>query len=228
MRTFFLLSLIFFSAHLLAQPTQNAIHSPFNFRTDSIKSRYVSFIGDTSAREEKSPYDKALDSQYHLDKNYDFQFRLWKHHPESNFDNAFVFTLKDNKWTARYFDRNNNVKSKIVFTERPVDQTKVKQLWQLLVEHNVLTLPPQKALKNRFVNYKVDTANVQYSNIGKLDVIDGIAYRFELMAPSKQRHYGYNCPQAYLNRFGNVKELYDAVVIIMLIEKFLGQPLEVC
>jgi hypothetical protein len=208
---------------------RHRLPSPFNFDADTIKTSYISFAGDTSASSIWSKrYDKALDSQYHFGLDYSFELRLKQFHLGSNFDNVFVLTLKQGKWAARYFDRNIETHDRIVFKERMVDQSFVNQLWQLLVENEVLTLPSQGALRARLVGYQIDTTNLPYANMSHLDVTDGAAYEFSIRTPTGQRHYSYACPQAYLKKYSNVKELFHAVMLIMLIEKFLGHPLLVC
>jgi hypothetical protein len=202
--------------------------SPFNFDADTTKATYTSFVGDTSATSIWGKrYDKALDSQYHLGMDYTFEFRLKQYYLQSNFDNVFVLTQKRGKWTARYFDRNNNTHDQLVFTERAVDQSSVNQLWQLLVKNEVLTLPSQSFVADRLMGYEVDTTNLPYANMRRLDVTDGATYEFSLLSPTQQRHYSYGCPQTYLKHFSNVKELFQAVMLITLIEKFLGHPLRV-
>lgn len=172
-------------------------------------------------------YDRALDSQYQLGKDGSFEFRLKQFHLHHNLDNVFVMSLKQGKWVARYFDRNNGIHDGLVFTERAVDQAPVNQLWKLLVDKRVLTLPSQGKIANRLVGYKVDTANLPYGYTTHLEVIDGVEYEFSLHAPTGHRHYSYYSPQAYLNKFSNVEELFDAVMLIALVKKFLGLPLKV-
>jgi hypothetical protein len=219
------LCLLFVFSHAQRQ----RLPSPFNIDADTTKTTYISFFGDTSTPTTCGmQYDKSLDSQYRLGLDYTFEFRLRQYHLENNFDNVFVLTLKQGKWSARYFDRNNGIHGRIVFTERVVDQSPVNQLWQLLVQNEVLTLPSQVALSERLVSYIVDTSSLHYPNMKYLYVTDGVAYEFSLQTPTQQRHYSYRCPQAYLSQFGNVKELFQAVMLITLIKKFLGHPLRVC
>lgn len=204
--------------------------APFNFRVDTTKAPLISFTGDSTRTASVwiERYDKALDSQYHLEQDYTFEFRLRQYYLESNFDNVFVMTLRQGKWLARYFDRNNGLGDRVVFTERTVDQSCVNQLWELLVQNNVLNLPAQRALANQMVSYEVDTTNLPYANMRTLSMTDGAAYEFSLRNQTEQRNYGYDCPQTYLKQYSNVKELFQAVMLITLIEKFLGHPLRVC
>ena len=115
----------------------------------------------------------------------------------------------------------------MVFTERKVNQDAVNQLWELLVQNNVLTLPTQNSLENKFVKYVVDTADLQSGRHRKIVTVDGILYGFELLTPNRRRYYSYGNPKVYLDNYGNVKELFNAVSIIMIIQKFLGHRLEV-
>lgn len=199
----------------------------FDFKSDTKRARNVSFKGDTSSNINYK-LDQIIDSAYKLDKNYDFEFRLWKRHLMFNFDNVFILTLKNNSWTVRYFDRNNGLRDETKFTERPVDQSKVNQLWELLVENNVLTLPDESLLQDRMVRYIIDTTNLHAGTIQKTDATDGILYCFELLTPHKKKYYNYGCPNFLLERYGNIKELYNAVLLVLLIQKFLGQAVKVC
>jgi hypothetical protein len=222
MRTILLLFIHFFSLQAQAQVPKTNSNSPFDFRSDPAQSKYVSFNRDTTELKINTHYNRILDSAYKLDKNYDFEFRLWKRYLSNNFDNVFIMRLRNNQWTASYYDRNNGIIDRIIFTERPVDQSRLNQLWELLVQNNVLTLPDQRALNERMVTYVVDTTNPQYGRIKKVNITDGILYCFELSTPTKKRFYSYGNPQVYLKHYGNIEELYNAVVIILLIEKFLG------
>lgn len=214
---------------VFSQAQRNRLPHPFAFDADSIKATFVSFKGDsTTASIMGQRYDNALDSQYQLGRDCTFEFRLKQYYLQSNFDNVFVLILRQGKWAARYFDRNNSMHDGVVFTERVVNQAGVNQLWQLLLENEVLTLPSQGALANRLVGYEVDTTNLPYANRRYLEVTDGAAYEFSLWTPTGQRHYSYNCPQGFLKHYSNVKELFQAVMLITLIEKFLGHPLRVC
>lgn len=213
---------------LAADAQQRHLPRPFDFIIDTTKPPFISFVGDTTTGSAHGlRYDSALDLQYELRKDYTFELRLKQYHLESNVDNVFVLTLRQGKWRARYFDRNNGIHESTVFTERTVDQSAVSHLWSLLVDNKILTLPSQNSLTNRLVSYEIDTANLPYVQNRCFDVTDGVAYEFSLQSPTRQRHYSYCCPQTFLKQFGNVKELFHAVMLIMLIKKFLGQPLEV-
>lgn len=226
MRCTLFIILLSFTLHGYAQTSNKKVYPPFDFTSDSVKRGMVSFEADTAESKLNLQYNHLVDSAFHLDSTYEFEFRLWKRHLHPNLDNVYVLTLKDNKWKARYFDLGAGLGNK--FTERKVNQLQVNQLWELMVENNVLTLPDQKLLFDRMQKYVVDTTNLQSATISKGDVTDGILYCFELSSPGKKKYYSYHCPAHFLDLFGNIKELYNAVIIIMLIQKYLGQPLRVC
>lgn len=223
----FLFTLFFLSTFtVIAQDVKRKPISPFNFRVDTLQPKNIAFesgeVSTTNAR-----YNHIIDSAFKLDKNYEFEFRLWKRHLEYNFDNVFILRLVNNKWIARYFDLNECYGDIRKFKERKVDQTKVNQLWRLLEQHKVLSLPSQEALNEKLQSYSIDTVRFS-SSISRTYLTDGILYSFQLADPDKVRHYSYACPQTYLKNYGNVEELYHAVYIIILIEKFLGQKIGVC
>src|SRR5690349_2031232 len=99
-RTYLIFSIfsLFYFSLLNAQSSRTRFDAPFDFRVDTVKSRFISFEQDTIATNVNELYDAILDSTFNLNKNYDFEFRIWKRHLSSNFDNVFIMTLKDNKW----------------------------------------------------------------------------------------------------------------------------------
>ncbi|MBB5437766.1 hypothetical protein HDC92_001440 [Pedobacter sp. AK017] len=202
-----------------AQETKKNVRPPFDFKTDTVRSRFISFQ-EASTSEVNAAYNRSVDSTFHLDKNYIFELRLWKRHLSYNFDDVFILRLKNNKWTARYFDLKDSFGDKTKFTERKVDQTKADQLWVKLVENKVLTIPDEKVLQDRLLLYKIDSANIDLV-IQRISMTDGVLYGFELSTPDKKRHFSYSNPESLLKYYGNVEELYRVVIINMLIQKFL-------
>ncbi len=132
--------------------------------------------------------------------------------------------LHQKKWTARYFDLNQSYGDPKRFTEKPVNQTMLHQLWLSLNEQNILTLPSQSSLRKKLMKYEIDTATLYVSN--KITTTtDGVLYCFELRNLTKSRSYTYGNPNSYLKEYPNVEELMNAVMIILLTQKYLGQPL---
>ena len=73
------------------------------------------------------------------------------------------------------------------------------------------------------VKYEIDTANLGYGNGGRhIDITDGVVYNFELAAANNSKYYSYYCPQTFLKHYNNIVEFYNASVIILLINKYLG------
>jgi hypothetical protein len=217
------LVLVLFSINLKAQQGNSSkVRSPFDIRVDPLKSRMVAFeAGKTSSINEAD--DRILDSIFHLDKNYDFEFRLWSRYSSSNFNNVFVLSLRNNTWTARYFDLKNSMGDRRRFTERKITQSRVDQLWMRLVENKVLTLPDMADIRNTLFNYEIDTLTLQASRT-RMEMTDGVLYSFELLNPTKKRHYSYANPQSLMKYHGNSEALCMASLNVLLIQKFLTQP----
>lgn len=220
-KIYFLLFFVLISVLAIAQVR----NSPFNFKADTAGATGFLFAGDSSKPVFNVEYNRILDSAYSLNNEYEFQFRLWKRHLSSSFDDVFVLTLKDKKWTARYFNLRISGKNTSQFSERPVKQLYVNQLWEMLLKNNLLSLPDQSVLEDKMVSYEIDTANLQYPTIKSLDVMDGTLYCFELLSPDGKRYYSHGNPLRYLKEYSNIRELYNAALIVMLIEKFLEQSL---
>jgi hypothetical protein len=142
----------------------------------------------------------------------------------------FILTHQNKKWSARYFGPNNNWRTdgkKVI--EISVDQSKLNQLWAMLVLNNVLTLPSQESIKTPMVKYEIDTTNLGYGNGGRhLHITDGVVYNFELIASNKSKYYSYHCPQTFLNHYSNIVEFYNVSVIILLINRYLGLVGKAC
>ncbi|MGC4235009.1 MAG: hypothetical protein QM594_18700 [Niabella sp.] len=224
-----ILLLLFFHVTSLAQePRKN---SPFDFRMPGIRNRNIDFPTDTSGQPSWCKrHDSILNRQLVLEKDFDFRFQLKQYYLQSNFDNVFVLTLKNNKWKAQYFTTTvklaaDNMNPKIEFVEQPdIEQSGVDQLWELLVQNNILTLPNQNSFRKKMKAYVIDTTNFSISE-SYTDVVDGVLYEFDLLTPKKQRHYAYANPNEHFKNYPFVKELADAILNIALIRKFLKQPI---
>ena len=204
------------------QSDVNHVRDSFDFKPNKQRSRNIAFEdGKTSAINEVD--DRVIDSLFHLDKNYDFEFRFWSRYLSMNFNNVFIMRLSNNAWTARYFDLNESHGNPKKFTERKVEQSKVDQLWTRLVENKVLTLPDMRDLDKSMVSYKIDTATLQLYG-RRTDMTDGVLYGFELLTPTRKRHYNYGNPGSYLKNYSHIQELALAQLNVMLIQKFLGKP----
>ena len=195
----------------------------FNFKPSHEISKRVEFVADVKGKNFVNGMDRMLDSVFQLDKNFDFEFRYWETGLIVNSTKVLILAQRNKKWSARYFYYNKDwQKDGKSLAEAQVDQSKLDQLWELLVHNNVLTLPSQDSLKNRMVKYVIDTAFLGFGHEEHFEIDDGILYEFELSKPEKKRVYWYGCPQLLLKQYGNIEELFNAVELILLIQRYLG------
>jgi hypothetical protein len=142
---------------------------------------------------------------------------------EMNSTSVFILTQRNEKWSAKYFAPHGNwQKDGKQVVEIAVDQSKLDQLWELLVMNNVLALPTQQEIKASLIKYEIDTSNLVNGREGRLNMNDGVLYEFELMKRKTSRYYSYHCPQTYQKHYSTIVEFYNASLIILLISKYLG------
>ena len=195
----------------------------FNFRSTDYLSKKVDFIPDSILENKHLQTNSYVDSLFDKQKNFSFQFRYWKQGTTTLSTTVFILTLEDKKWNAKCYLPNSNWQTdKKYFREINVDATKLDQLWELLVNNNILTLPTESKLKDKMVKYTIDTTNLSIGQIQHLEMTDGILYNFQLINFEGTKTFSYSCPQLHLKHFGNVQEFYNASVIILLLKKYLG------
>jgi hypothetical protein len=188
----------------------------------------IDFKADTSSNNTNNVIYHLIDSTFKLDNSFDFQLRFWTFPSLEDYTSIFILSKKNNHWTARFFEFRKLVINKI--TEISVNQNKLDGLWEKLNKNQILTLPNQWDLRDKFVKFSSDTTEALYSegNERRIAMTDGVQYIFELSTQIKKRSYSYHCPKSYLTHFANVEELYRAFVLIILIRKYLGLNLSVC
>ncbi|MGN7786683.1 hypothetical protein ACTJIJ_19265 [Niabella sp. 22666] len=205
--------------------------APFNFRMIVNLPYVIDFPTDSSQQTDIGKrYDSILAKHSQLDKDFDFRFQLKQYYMLPNHDNVFVLTLKKDKWRAQYFTTyvnpaadNKSLDVKFV-EQQDVDQSGVDQLWELLAQNDILTLPNQRSIDNELTNYVVDTVSFVI-NRQKTATTDGVLYEFDFESPEKQRHYTYANPNEYFRNYPHVKALANTIINIALIRKFLKQPI---
>ena len=201
----------------------------FNFKFRQPSPLKIDFVADSVVDVLSKIFiekDRVFDSTYNLDKDYDFEFRLWQDGLSNNSQRVFIMTLKKNKWSAKYFHFNPNWKERGKdLIEVKVDSARLNQLWYLMNIHKVLSLPNSNELRSRMVEYVIDTVNFEYGYERRLDITDGIGYNFELLKPNKRRSYFYSNPETLFKRYPFIEELSDANVLIYMIKRYLGIPL---
>jgi hypothetical protein len=193
----------------------------------------INFIGDSLDSHRQSERDRVVDSVFHLNKNYDFQFRLWQEGMNNFSINVFVLTLKNGSWNARAFQfigigkGKYSWKSNPYYTEINVKQDSLDMLWERLVSNDILTLPTEESIRKPEQFFSMDTSLLYKS--GKVYEgysivwIDGVQYDFEIFGKDKSRFYTFSSPINRLRRYPQIEELYKAASIILLIKNYLGQ-----
>jgi hypothetical protein len=119
-----------------------SVWGQFNFRSNPNIAKKIDFVPDTIQTVQNAEKSLLIDSILNLEREYDFQFRFWYSTMFTPSTSVFILTLRNKTWSARFFEPNKNWKldGKQV-REVIVDQSKLDQLWELLVGNNVLTLP---------------------------------------------------------------------------------------
>ncbi|TKB97029.1 hypothetical protein [Pedobacter cryophilus] len=108
--------------------------------------------------------DNDLDSIFKLEKNYEFELRIWERGGLDNYSKVFILTLKDYKWNAKYFDWDFNIKKDFKLKEIPLKTADMNKLWQHIHDqHYVNQIPSAELISHRFINYYVDYENPEYS-----------------------------------------------------------------
>ncbi|HMI77283.1 MAG TPA: hypothetical protein VK484_00735 [Ferruginibacter sp.] len=188
----------------------------------------IDFEADAPSMIKPSALSYRLDSTFSLDKSYDFEFRLWTSPSLTDYTNVFILALKNNVWSAKFYEYNPYQKA--VFTETILRQSKIDKLWERLVENHILVLPPHDSLRSRMKIFIADTSGVLEEDgmYKKVLMTDGTRYQFELSKKDKKRSYYYHCPGSYLKHYPNIEELYQAYSIIILIRHFIGLTLDEC
>ena len=197
----------------------------FDFKCDRSVLKKTDFIGDSLPKPENPKTPSFVDSFFRLEKDYDFQFRFWNAGMMTPSTSVFTLTLRNKKWSARYFKPNLNWKlDGKQLVEIAVDQSKLDQLWELLLMNQILTLPTQSTIKIPMVKYVIDTSNLGRFANGptRMSLVDGAICEFQLVTPVKSRYFYYDCPQTYLKYYSNIGEFYYAAVIILLINRYVG------
>jgi hypothetical protein len=108
-----------------------------------------------------------IDSNYHLQKNADFEMRFWTWISKTMERRLFILSLNSGKWTARLFKKTSFLKDTLF--EIPVVQNNLEQLWKKLNKYNLLIIPNEYDLRNKNGN--------EINN----PVHDGISYWFEFI-----------------------------------------------
>lgn len=166
--------------------------------------------------------DDELDSIFKLEKNYEFELRIWQRGDLFYYRKVFIMTLKDYKWNIRYFDWDFNIKKDIKFREIPLKTADMNMLWRHIHDqHYINQIQSEEFITHRYINYSVDYENPEESGGGRTEFLHGRTYNFELLKPDKKRYYNYVNPQEFQKAFRNIEELYHVSAILAFVDKYI-------
>lgn len=212
--TFLLLIIFLFNSHKIIAQNRTFDNSYAHYKIDFNESKNV-----------KNPvqnFDDQVDSIFKLDKNYEFELRIWEIGGLFNYRKVFIMTLKDYKWNIRYFDWDFNIKKDIKLKEISLKNADINLLWRKIHDqHYVNQIPSKEFIAHRFINYYVDYENPEYSGGKRTEILDGRIYNFELLKPDKKRYFNYDNPQEFHKTFPNIEELFHVSAVIAFIEKYI-------
>jgi hypothetical protein len=167
-------------------------------------------------------YNKTLDAAFQLDQSYDFELRFWQLGLMASSHQAFVLRYQNRAWSARLFQAYRMTDKGVEFVEKPVNQQKLKRLWQLLQQEKLLSLPNYESIRPLIVKYQIDTATLETSGSISMQT-DGILYVFELKTPTAKRSYQYGNPETMQKEYPNIEALCHAVVLVRLIDRYMRE-----
>ena len=151
-----------------------------------------------------------IDTKFHLEKNNDFELRLWTFSRTSDYQllpTLFILSNKSGKWNARYFKDiaiNGKIKELSLKTEG------LEQLWKHLNENDVLTIPEAFTLEDK-------------NGEPILQDKDGVLFSFELLSRNAVRHFAYKCPTEFANKFDYLQTYKKVAEIVRLIFNYVGE-----
>ncbi|TKB97030.1 hypothetical protein [Pedobacter cryophilus] len=165
--------------------------------------------------------DNKLDSIYKIDKNFEFEFRLWTRGGIPEIKRVFIMTLKNHKWSAKYFDWNWEIKDEFKLKEVLLNEGDLKLLWnQVGYRHELTQIPIQESFAHLLKNYMINSKNPEFYSISHIQPLHGPIINFELLMPDKKKFLEFNSPQALFKTFSNVEPLLHVSSIISIVEKY--------
>jgi len=173
-----------------------------------------------------APKIEDLDKFFKPSPEVIFEFSLYESGTIIQSQSAFIMTYDKNKqWQIRYFNHlDDSGKIIVPLREHQVNAAQANNLWCMLKDLKVLSLPDYNELNDRFNTFTLDTTTLPYGNQKRINMMDGMYYYFNLRSPNAERAYGYGNPNALLKRYSNIQELYNACAIIAVVKKYLKRP----
>ena len=173
----------------------------FSFKNDSTDSRIQS-----GAVEE-------IDKKFRLQKDNDFEFRLFIFPKVSDAQEEltiFIMTFKNGKWKARLFQNAWSPKNS---QEIRLRTEGIDSLWRELAKNDALTIPLAQTLADK--EGEIVTDQLQGDN-------NSMLYSFELLTKDAVRQYAYKCPLEFSRKYEYIETFKKVSNIVQLILRFCG------
>lgn len=170
-----------------------------------------SFKNDSTDMRIQSGSMEEIDKKFNLQKDNDFEFRLfifpkWSDNKEGL--SLFILTSKNGVWKARLFQ---NAWSPNESHEIPLGTDGIDSLWKELNENDVLTIPLAQDLVDK--KGEIIIEQLQGDN-------NSISYSFELLTKTAYRNYGYKCPLEFSKKYDYIVTFKKVSKIVQLILQF--------
>jgi hypothetical protein len=152
---------------------------------------------------------ETIDKQFRLEKDNDFELRLWifpKATDDATSLSLFILSNKNGAWNGRLFSEtwSEDKMKEIVLRNKGFDS-----LWKNLNNNEVLTIPKAWTLVDRNGDSIIEDA-------------DGILYSFELLSKKAVRHYAYKCPKEFSRKYDYILSYKKVAQIVQYIIDFTG------
>jgi len=168
-----------------------------------------SIVDDSTDMRIQSSALEKIDKRFRLDKDNDFELRLWifpKTTDKSTNLSLFILSNKSGSWNARLFQ---NAWSKEKMNEAILKKEELEQLWKNLNNNNVLTIPKAWTLIDKKGDNIIQDA-------------DEVLFSFELLTKQAVRHYAYKCPDKFSREYNYIEAYKNVAAIIKYIIDFAG------
>lgn len=156
---------------------------------------------------------EEIDKKFHLQKDNDFEFRLFIFPKLSDTKEGlsiFLLTYKNSESKARLFQ---NAWSPNNSQEIPLRIDSIDSLWRELDKNNALTIPLAQTLVDKKGEILIDQLQGDDNSI---------LYSFELVTKDAVRHYAYKCPLEYSKKYDYIETFRKVSNIVRLILQFCG------
>jgi hypothetical protein len=156
-----------------------------------------------------------LDSIFQIDQEYDFQLRIWTGGGLLPTSSLFLFSVKGNDTTTRFFRLKSIDSTKILYwTEVPVS-INTKDYWTYVNSRHIRELPSMKQIFQKY-------------NLEEQRTMDGISFWIELLSKNSRRGSWYHCPQSNFRNHPKAIELKWITEILEATIHILKEKLLLC